>query len=600
VSARAGWVVLAAGAVQLALLAPRLVYPDLDLAYPFAGGDGLDWLANGLALAGADVRYTGRTPLVPLLLAGLERVGALPLFPVVQQLALCALAGVTFLWLRRAVAPAAAAAAALALLASARLQALALEIGADLVAALLLAVALALVLDGGRRPLAYLGAGLAGGLSALAQSAGLGLGPAVAAGLLAARVPVRASRALAAGAAVFAALPLAWEALGPPGAGRHGIVGASQLSLLAPGPGNLPFYLGAGLGWLGWPAGVLLPWGALRALPRLRGEPARAIALTLWLGFTTFFAVAYRWPAARFVLYAAVPGSLFLAERLAAPRSRPRRLALAAAVLLMAAWPRPPSASESAFVAWPVPTVTVDPAAPPGRRLAVAPAADAWRASAIARVWTAWRDRVPVVPVDPRRFAADHSAVYLARGDLPASRRYEVQYRVGNAIRRRIKVAPAALYPARWPGFAGLAPAGEVGDVRLFRTSLPGRGGSWLIAIDRDAPLPGDAAGGAVPAPADLARAWATADAIAAAARLPDGFVAALADPGPEAEWLRLLPFAARTTSLFIVDPAEPGLAALFADAPEGRPLDGLRLVERQHLHWPVLVVLDPRRVRSR
>ena len=29
-------------------------------------GDSYDWIANGLRLAGADVRYSGRSPLLPL------------------------------------------------------------------------------------------------------------------------------------------------------------------------------------------------------------------------------------------------------------------------------------------------------------------------------------------------------------------------------------------------------------------------------------------------------------------------------------------------------------------------------------------------------
>jgi hypothetical protein len=591
--------VLGACAAQLGLLAPRLVYPDLNLAYPFVGADGRDWLANGLALAGADVRYTGRSPLVPLLLAGLDRLGGLALFPVAQQLVLCGLVLVTFRGLRRTVAPAAAAVAALALLASARLQALALEVSADPAAALLLAIALGLVLAGRRRPVAYLAAGLAGGLGALTQSAVLWLVPAAAAGALVARPPAVERWALAGGAAIFAALPLAWETLGPPGSGRHGIVGAGQWSLLAPGLANLPFYLGAALGWLGWPAALLVLGETLRSLPRLRRDPARAVVLALLAGLLLFFAVGYRWPAARFLVYAAVPASVLLAGRLDAVRSRRRLAALAAATLLLAAWPLPAGAPESAFVVWPLPTVTLDPAAPPGRRLARGPVADAWRASAVARVWHAWRHQGPVPLVDPRRFAGDHSIVYLARESTPVSRRNDVWYRLGNAARRRVKVAPGALYPPDWFGFGTLEPAGEVGDLRLLRTTLPGRDGSWVIAVDRDAPLPaaGGPAGRAAPPPAaDLARAWRIAEAIAGAARPPDGLVAALADPRPEAEWLRLLPFAARTTSLFILDRLEPAVAPLFAGPADGRSLDGLVLVERRHLHWPVLVVIDPGR----
>ena len=68
--------------LQALVLAVRLVYPDLNLDYPFMGGDSHDWIANGLRLAGHDVRSSGRAPMLPLLIALLERAGALSWLPV--------------------------------------------------------------------------------------------------------------------------------------------------------------------------------------------------------------------------------------------------------------------------------------------------------------------------------------------------------------------------------------------------------------------------------------------------------------------------------------------------------------------------------------
>lgn len=80
------------------LRAANTRYPDLALHYPFAGGDAWDWIANGLRIAGHDVRYSGRPPLLPLLLAALERLSALAAFPALNLLALpvaCAGLGLT-------------------------------------------------------------------------------------------------------------------------------------------------------------------------------------------------------------------------------------------------------------------------------------------------------------------------------------------------------------------------------------------------------------------------------------------------------------------------------------------------------------------------
>jgi hypothetical protein len=73
------------GLVRLALLAPGLVPADLNLTYPFMDGDSWEWIANGLRLAGEDVRYSGRAPLLPLAVALLHRLSALSWLPVLLQ-----------------------------------------------------------------------------------------------------------------------------------------------------------------------------------------------------------------------------------------------------------------------------------------------------------------------------------------------------------------------------------------------------------------------------------------------------------------------------------------------------------------------------------
>ena len=50
------------GLLDLLALLPGLVPRDLTLAYGFVDGDSYDWITNGLRLAGADVRYSGRSP----------------------------------------------------------------------------------------------------------------------------------------------------------------------------------------------------------------------------------------------------------------------------------------------------------------------------------------------------------------------------------------------------------------------------------------------------------------------------------------------------------------------------------------------------------
>ena len=72
--------------LQAGFLAAQLVYPDLNLDYPFMDGDSHDWIANGLGMAGYDVRSSGRAPLLPMMVAALERVSALSWLPVLLQI----------------------------------------------------------------------------------------------------------------------------------------------------------------------------------------------------------------------------------------------------------------------------------------------------------------------------------------------------------------------------------------------------------------------------------------------------------------------------------------------------------------------------------
>ena len=78
---RLRWLLAALCLAAFAALAPHLVYPDLNLDYPFVDGDSHDWIANGLRFAGSDVRYSGRPPLLPLALALLDRLGLLRWWP---------------------------------------------------------------------------------------------------------------------------------------------------------------------------------------------------------------------------------------------------------------------------------------------------------------------------------------------------------------------------------------------------------------------------------------------------------------------------------------------------------------------------------------
>ncbi len=551
--------------VHLLLLAPHLLYPDLNWNYPFPGGDGLDWLANGLALAGEPVRYTGRAPLLPAVLAVLHRAGALPLFPLLHQAVVAALAWAVYRLLRAPCGRGPALALAVVTLLAHAWRASALEIMVEPFAVLLLTLACAAFLSAGAAPHRYRAAGLWGGLGALAQPiVGLAALPAMAIVLARRRPHLRAS-ALWSGAALCVAAPALWLGVGPPGAGAAGIVGTRQLALLVPQVEGLRFYGGALIALVGW-SGLAV---ALFALARLRREDTR-FAVGLALTFGGFFILFYDYRAERFLLYLWPAWAVLAGHGLAALREsrlgrRGAWLGVALLVALGALWP--PGSGWS------------------GRA--------AWAARPEARAVAARRAAAPDPPPDPALHASGHSVVFVEPVGATPEERYATQYRLGNALRQRVKVVPEDLYPADWWGWAFAQPVEETTSLTLWRWQPPGDSRAWTLARPRRGPEEAgrrSALASAPPLPASLERGWWIAAEIDARVAAPDGFVAVCQRAGSVPEWLRLLPFALRSSSLFVV--RDPGLCDGWAAAGTVESAaPGVRLRRGHHLGWPILAV---------
>ena len=73
--------ILAVAIVGVLGVLPSLASPDLNWCYPFMGPDSWDWLVNGLYWSGAPVQASFRPPGLPLVIALLHRLAALPLLP---------------------------------------------------------------------------------------------------------------------------------------------------------------------------------------------------------------------------------------------------------------------------------------------------------------------------------------------------------------------------------------------------------------------------------------------------------------------------------------------------------------------------------------
>jgi hypothetical protein len=578
-------------ALDLLLIGLRLTVSDLNLDYPFMDGDSWDWIANGLRLAGADVRSSGRPPLLPAVIALLDRLSALPWLPVLLQALFLATVLAFFGLASRLAGRRAAFAAALALLLSHSLRGMSVQIMADVPASclLFLAVRFFLLAEMETRPRSYLASGAWGAASALAQ-------PAALLALLPAGVTVLARRRrdlrslwLAAGIALFLGVPAlaaaAQRLLAAPG---DPVILHSRLLHL--GGESIPFYLWSLAALLGLPGALLLAAGLVLAVRRAPGDGTHLFLVLLVSLLLGFFIFLYGFNAERFLVYLVWPAGLLIAEALGRLRRAPF---LIAAILLVAgaALPLPGAGNDPAWIGlWPLPPVyahtglTGEASGSPhldlsGLSIARFPAMDLLRFSIPRRVWSP-RPPAPAGRLSPAELAADRGALFLAADPADGGGRYRILTRLGNALRRRVKFVSADwLYPSLHR--LGVSPVGTIGpDYAVFRAHLPGLSGTWLLVASAGGPVRPrlDEVAGSVAAPFDPELRDGLAQALEIDARLTGGDQngrndrnVALLPAATAADPRRFyLPFLLRTTELYIVDPVDGReVRALLATAPQ-------------------------------
>ncbi|HYX24618.1 MAG TPA: glycosyltransferase family 39 protein [Thermoanaerobaculia bacterium] len=570
------------GLVRLALLAPELIPADLNLTYPFVGGDSHDWIANGLRLAGEDVRYSGRSPLLPLVIALLYRLSALSWLPLLLQGLFLATVLVFYRRAARLFPRGAAGVAALALLANYSLGDFSLQVMADVPASCLLLLAADCFLRAGEveRQRSWrwdLGSGLLAGLAALTQSAGVLWVPVAAATALVHRRRDRRSPWLWAGVTAPLALPVLWAAVQPAALAGPAGNAVDQWHFVALHAGSVPFYLLALASLLGIPGALLLAAGALllaAGARRAAGEPALFLCLGLAAALALFFVFLYSFEAKRFLVYGVWAAGLLLAEALARLRRRTAFWAAASLLLAVSALPLPTAADDATGAGlWPAPPVYLMQTLERGARPVRYPWGSWLRFSAPFRAWEAHARESAFVRRDPKAFAADRSALFLYAGEMDGGGRFRTITRLSSALHKRVKFVSAAFFDPYWR-WIGVTPLGPFADCALYRARLPGTSDTWLLAVPVDSPLRSrlDALPALPSWTADegprLARGRETAEAIARYVAGSDGYVALVPVDRPLPSQL-YLPFVLETTELYAAEPGRGGeTLRLLATAP--------------------------------
>jgi hypothetical protein len=577
-----GWLLAGLCLLHLALLVPALVYPDLNLDYPFVDGDSHDWIAGGLRLAGHDVRDPGRSPLLPLVVALLDRLGALSWLPVVLQLLFHGTILVFYTLAARRGPRRAAFAVAVALLLSHSLHGMSLQVMADVPASCLLFLGGRAFVLAGTAPRRYLASGLLIGLSALTQSAGLLAAiPAALTVLIHRRRDLR-SGWLWAGAFLFVALQALWLAARLTVFGSVGTTAARQWDLIEPGADSVLFYVWSLVSLLGLPGVLLLGAGLALAVRAARRDEDRFFWLVLFTVVAVFFVFLYDFDAKRFLVYLIWPAGLFVAESLGRLRRGPAFTAAAGLLVAGSLLPLPGEGNDPSWAGlWPLPPVhmqaplTARPSGSPeihpsGIKLEIFPLSDLLRFANPYRVWsarTAWAAAPRPERLDPSRVAADRSALFLYRNPADGGGRHRTLSRLSNALHKRVKFVPAAWLDP-WMSFLIIEPVGAIEpDYAVFRARLPGIEGSWLLVTPGDAPL--RRARLAAEAGPALRHGLNQAEEIRRA--LPEngasGIVVLLPRHDPSCFYL---PFLLETPDLIIVDPGqERALRERIAGAPQ-------------------------------
>jgi hypothetical protein len=281
-----------------------LVYPDLNMTYPFLVPDSYDWIANGLSYGGYTVSCSLRPPALPLLIAVLERVNLLNLLPAVNQCALFCLLLVSYRMLASRYGSMPALMTTLILFCNHFLLNISLYVLADLYALLFILLGFqfyALAADDERR---YVSCTLFLFLSFFFQHAVVFVVPALIAHYLAFR------RRAGIGTLCRACLPVlvlagGWLAYKKARWGSFLTGGVQQVDLLRLHTDSVALYLVTIAAVLSLPVTVAVLFGMLLSISsreERRGDFLRAVAFVSAAWFV-FWVLLYDWNDRRFVLY---------------------------------------------------------------------------------------------------------------------------------------------------------------------------------------------------------------------------------------------------------------------------------------------------------
>jgi hypothetical protein len=568
---------------QVVLYSKFLVVPDLVSQYPFMGGDSQDWIANGLSLAGFDVRYSVRPPLLPIVISVLERIGLLQTLPILLLLMNQLVAIPLYLWLYSRYGSSVAFLMSIALIANYSWLGLGIEIMADMPAASLLFVgSWCFVRAAENHPRWYLAGGLLVGLSAVTQQLALLFPVPAAAALFVHRRDHFRMPQLYIGAILGITPFAAWSAYKVVTFGTAGDVAMPQWGLIEFHLDSVGRYGFTAVSILGLPLAVAALIGFVSLIVQSRHRVDDFFVAGMIVVILFFVVLLYQHHAKRLLLYAVPFLMIAAAETLRLIRHRVGRNAAVGLLVATSLMPLPAEASGWRWAAaWPLPPTYVHKfeesrstdgkSKDGGLRFEVFDWPSLFKRSLPVRVAEATKLPLADSSSDPEISADADSVVWIHDVRVTPLDRYHVGLRIGNVLRKRVKHIPLDLVQ---PFLHNLRLSSRTGfeGWDVWQVHFDEVVGSWLVLAERGGRTHSILAGQQVP---DEGRSGGESTAqriVELAGRQP---VVVLVDPGESHPSLVFLPFLAQAPEFFVFT------SDAFERRPNAKNDERLHLIER-------------------
>jgi len=546
--------------------ASRLVYPHFELNYPFLGGDTWVWLSNGFAIAGYDVPYSARPPVVPLLLAILEHFSILGLFPVVLQAIVHATTLGLYCHLVRDYPRRIAFAVAMTIGFNFYWRSFSLPVMADVPAACFLAWSAFFWRRSDEFSGAYVLAGVMACVSSLTQLAALLVPIPVFLSMWCFRRSKMRSWPFVVAATPLLLLPICLVALKYLGPGTGADILWGRDSLLAFNTDAIDDYLYGFVAFFGLPAAVAVGVGYLLCCRKARSDPWSLFLVSLVGVLSGFFVFFYDFICLRFLTYVFLLCAIPLAEALNRVRARMVFWPVVGIVALGSLSPVPGGRYSGYAVLWPLPPIIARAPVLPTRNSGtgyeasklvpiIGRPAELLRhsyESLIMRHFTMPRKR----PFPYERVAADRS-VLLFREQMPPRQPHGIEkFRMLVQLRKRVQELPWEVFPPDlFRHRVRLSPVGRVERYTIYRGSPAGLEGTWLMVAvsggrtDRHlAAICREGEGSPLSPGPELAQARAVSE------RVGSDRPVIFADPDGGDHWRLYLPFLLSTGELFLIE----------------------------------------------